>query len=347
MKKCYIDILASPKALLPLKSKNGVLSDSENNTYGIWNGIPLLLSDDNFTEWHRELMEAILWEYPDELNEMYKRIPFNSDPNEEYKQTIRKLLKDKNGIEAALERYAQNETDRWIAKQDLNDSELQKAFEKYSSYSNGRKRVKTKIMPKNTFIYKSYKKFSEACFKNDVKTIIELATGAGGATASLAINMSRDMKLYTVDISPDCLSNAFGISKYTHRKNIFPICANFWYMPFKSECADLVCTFCGLDESRENNKTLSEIKRILKPDGRFVCVSRKNSFMRQARILENFGFNEKECEALMKKCRLYSSFEELERQCENLGMELIWTQEISKDEKTVLVISEFKKIFQS
>lgn len=345
MKKYAVDILVSPKTLLPLKYEKGALTDSENNTYRIWNGIPILLPDDNSFEWHRELMEAILWEYPDELNKMYSRIQHNSDPNIEYKITITKLLKNKNGIKSALERYAENKTDKWIAKEDLSDEELQKAFKKYSTYSNGRKRVKTKRRPKNTFIYKSYKKFKDVCFKNNPKTIIELATGAGGGTASLAINMSKNTKLYTVDIAPDCLANAFGIAKYTNRKKIFPICANFWYLPFKDESAELICTFCGLDESRENNKTLSEINRILKTGGSFVCVSRKNSFMRQAKILEDFGFTEKECEELMKKCRLYSSFDELKNCCAELGMENIYTEEITKDEKTVFVISEFKKLF--
>ncbi len=171
---------------------------------------------------------------------------------------------------------------------------------------------------------------------------MELATGAGGGTASVALYMPKDCNLYTVDIGFDCLGNAFGVAKY-QKKNIIPVCANFWYLPFKDQSFDTVCTACGLDESREIIETLKEVSRVLTANGRFVVVSRNNAFMRQHRILEPFGFTEEETLEILKDCRMYSDLNNLDEICETLGMKLVSRKEYRDNENVAFSVSEYRK----
>lgn len=171
---------------------------------------------------------------------------------------------------------------------------------------------------------------------------MELATGAGGGTASVALYMPKKCNLYTVDIGFDCLGNAFGIGKY-QKKKIVPVCANFWYLPFKDKTFKTVCTVCGLDESREILETLKEVSRVLSDNGRFVVVSRNNAFMRQHRILKPFGFTEKETLEILKDCRMYSDLNSLDVICDTLGMKLISRKEYRDNENVTFSVSEYSK----
>lgn len=154
--------------------------------------------------------------------------------------------------------------------------------------------------------------------------------------------MSKDCDLYTVDIGFDCLGNAFGISKY-QKKKIIPVCANFWYLPFKDKTFNTVCTVCGLDESREIIETLKEVSRVLTNNGRFIVTSRNNAFMRQYRILKPFGFTEKETLEILKDCRMYSDLNNLDEICNSLGMKLKSRKEYRDNENIAFSVSEYTK----
>ena len=121
------------------------------------------------------------------------------------------------------------------------------------------------------------------------------------------------------------------------------MCANFWYLPFKDKTFDTVCTACGLDESRELIETLKEVSRILADNGRFVVVSRNNAFMRQHRILEPFGFTEKETLEILKDCRMYSDLNNLDEICDSLGLKLISRKEFRDNESIAFSVSEYRK----
>ena len=64
-------------------------------------GIPVILPENTSAIWHRELIEVILWQYPEKIKEMYEEINFSKNPadiTEVYIKWIRNLLVDKNGI---------------------------------------------------------------------------------------------------------------------------------------------------------------------------------------------------------------------------------------------------------
>ncbi len=343
MKKAFYDYLISINTHKKLvKDKHTLRTSDREEKYKLIFGVPIMLPINIKADWHRELIEIILWEYPEEIEKIYKEIPKATDYSEIYIKHICRILKDKSGIMQAIENYSNTDTNRWIiSNTNCSVSLNQKLkFLKYAKRSNGKTRTETKINGKGIFAV--YPHFGKAVNINNPKTIVELGTGAGGGTAAVVLNMANETLLFTVDIGFDCLGNALGIAKYQN-KNIIPICANFWQLPFASNSIDSVCTYNGLDESRENEMTVAEVSRILKSGGVFTVVSRKNAFMRQGKILEPFGFTQNEITELMKKCRVYSSIKTLEEICKKHGLILQFCQEFDRENNLIFVLSQFIK----
>ena len=328
-----------------IAKKNSLVSTDGEENYSVIEGVPVLLPEKTNPDWCRELLEIIFWEYPDVITKIYEEIRNDdvNDWNEVYLKYIKEIHGTKENILSAFDSYRQKATDVWITgdKSGNITKEQIKAFKKFNKKSIGEKRTITKISGTGS-IWDRYRYFGELVCKEKTDKILELATGAGGGTASVALYMPEDCKLYTVDIGFDCLGNAFGVGKY-QKKNIIPVCANFWYLPFKDKTFDTICTACGLDESRELIETLKEVSRILADNGRFVVISRNNAFMRQHRILEPFGFTEKETIEILKGCRMYSDLNNLDEICDSLGLKLISRKEYRDNENIAFSVSEYRK----
>ncbi len=326
-------------------NKNKLVSMDGEESYSIIEGVPILLPEKTNPDWSRELLEIIFWEHPDSIRKIYEEIENDNvvDWNDTYLKYIKEIHGTKENILNAFDSYRQKSTVVWITGDKTGNitKEQIKTFKKFNKKSIGEKRTTTKINGTGS-IWDRYRYFGELVCKEETDKILELATGAGGGTASVALYMPRDCKLYTVDIGFDCLGNAFGIGKY-QKKNIVPVCANFWYLPFKDKSFKTVCTACGLDESREIVETLKEVSRVLADNGRFVVVSRNNAFMRQHRVLEPFGFTEKETLEILKNCRMYSDLNSLDEICETLDMKLVSRREYTDNENVVFSVSEYRK----
>lgn len=326
-------------------NKNKLVSTDGTENYSVIKGVPVLLPEKTNPDWSRELIEIIFWEHPDVITKIYEEIENDNvvDWNEVYLKYIEEIHGTKENILKAFDSYKQKETDVWITGDksgNITNKQIE-TFEKFNKKSIGEKRTVTKINGTGS-LWDRYRYFGELVCKEKTDKILELATGAGGGTASVALYMSNDCDLYTVDIGFDCLGNALGIAKY-QKKNIIPVCANFWYLPFKDKSFKTVCTACGLDESREIIETLKEVARILADGGRFVVVSRNNAFMRQFRILEPFGFTENETIDILKSCRMYSDLNNLDGICDSLGMKLISRKEYEDNENISFSVSEYRK----
>ena len=304
---------------------------------------PILLPSSDASGWHRELVEMILWEHPDAIEAIYSdETQWRKDPNALYRQTIRDVVGGKPEILHTVERYTAADTGKWLPKKSANQTISHSAkldFLKYSTASNGKRRTQTVMTSIHKDAYTGYRAMIAACASHQ---ILELSTGAGTGTAIVAYVMPKDARLYTVDIDFSCLGNAAGIARY-HEKTVFPVCANFWYLPFADASFDLVCTLNGLDESREIQRTLAEAARVLRPGGQFLVFSRKSAYMRQNRILADFGFNAAETEALLRTCRMYASAEDLIERCREYHLHLTETMAFSSDETLTWVISLFQK----
>ncbi len=336
----------SHKELLLIKNK--LISMDGKESYTVIKGVPVLLPEKTNPDWNRELLEILFWEHPYVITRIYEEIKRDnvSDWNEIYIKYIKKIHGTKENILKAFDSYKKKETDVWITGDKTgNITKTQiKQFDKFNKKSTGEKRTITKINGTGS-LWDRYRYFGELVCKEQTDKILELATGAGGGTASIALYMPNDCDLYTVDIGFDCLGNAFGIARY-QKKRIIPVCANFWYLPFKDKSFKTICTVCGLDESREIIVTLKEVSRVLADNGRFVVVSRNNAFMRQHRILEPFGFTEKETLEILKDCRMYSDLNSLDKICDILGMELISRKEYRDNENVANSVSEYRKQFE-
>ena len=51
--------------------KKSFITDDKSEKFDIVKNVPILLANEEKSEWHRELIEAILWEHPEEITEMY------------------------------------------------------------------------------------------------------------------------------------------------------------------------------------------------------------------------------------------------------------------------------------
>lgn len=342
MDMALLDYCVSPQTHEKLSLSGNKLISKSKAEYKIIRNVPILLPDEVKARWFRELIEVLLWEYPQEIEKIHEELEHTAVYNDVYVKYIQKLLKDKQGILNAVEAYSKQNTEKWVV-QNSNKTVIAKQkleFAKYSRKSIGKKRTETKINAKG--IFEVYPYFGKAVNKAHPQTIVELGTGAGGGTAAAALAMKDSSILFTVDIGFACLGNAIAIAKY-QKKNIVPVCANFWYLPFANCCIDAVCTYNGLDESRETERTVSEVSRILKKGGTFTVVSRKNSSMRQAAVLKPFGFTDEEIMCIMKKCRLYSDIDTLDEICLKHNLRLNIRNEFVRNENLTSVLSEYIK----
>ena len=342
MKTIYVAPQSHKELIL---NNNEFVSFDGKESYSVIKGVPILLPENTNPDWSRELIEIIFWEHPDVITKLYEEIKSGNvaDWNEVYLKYIKEIHRTKENILKVFDSYKKKETDIWITGDgtgNITNTQM-KDFDKFNKKSIGEKRTITKVEGTGS-IWDRYRYFGELVCKEQTDKILELATGAGGGTASVALYMSNDCDLYTIDIGFDCLGNAFGIAKY-QKKRVIPVCANFWYLPFKDKSFKTICTACGLDESREIIETLKEVSRVLADNGRFVVVSRNNAFMRQHRILESFGFTEKETLEILKDCRMYSDLHNLDELCESLGMNLISRKEYKDNENIAFSVSEYRK----
>lgn len=329
---------------LVLNKKHFITSDGTEK-YTVIKGVPIFLPQKTNPDWARELLEIIFWEYPEEIDKIFSEMEagVNDDWNEIYVEHIKKIFGTKENVLKAFDSYKRKETSDWIVGDksgNIRKKQL-KDFRKFSKKHNGKKRTITKI--KGTgMLWDMYRYFAETVCKEKADRILELATGAGGGTASVALYMSKECELYTIDIGFDCLGNALGIAKY-QKKKIIPVCANFWYQPFKNKTFDTVCTVCGLDESREISETIKEASRVLTDNGRFIVTSRNNAFMRQHRVLEPFGFTKEETLEILKGCRMYSDLNNLDEICSSFGLKLKSRKEFRDSESIAFSVSEYSK----
>ena len=343
-KKINLETLCTPQSKQPLVRRgNRFITADGRERFPIVFGVPILLPRSDAADWHRELVEMILWEHPDEIEQIYaNEEAWRKDPNGLYRDYIRRLVGGKEEIRQAIDRYAAADTGQWLPQKNSRQTipwKEKRDFLNYATVKNGKHRLMTAQTSPSKAAYHYYGETVAQC---GAKSILELSTGAGTGTSLAANAMADDARLYTVDIGFSCHGNAAGIAKHL-RKSIQPVCANFWYLPFRDEAFDLVCTLNGLDESREIQRTLSQTARVLKAGGHFLVFSRKSAFMRQRGVLEEFGFSQRETEDCLQKCRLYASAEHLIGLCREHRLALISSKEFVKDETTTWVVSLFQK----
>lgn len=137
----------SPMTKEALTKKRNSFIDKSGNKFSIVKGVPVLLPPEYMADWHRELIEVLLWEHPDEIAKIYKEKNWNSDPVGVYTAYISRILHDKEGIIRAFESYGKQDTAKWIIpiKSKPISNAQKRGFKQYSSKRIGKKRTETKL----------------------------------------------------------------------------------------------------------------------------------------------------------------------------------------------------------
>jgi len=140
----------------------------------------------------------------------------------------------------------------------------------------------------------------------DGLVILELGSGAGVGTWSVASQLRPGSVFVSTDFDAMCIKNADGIARHLGLEDrVTGLLANFWRLPFADQSLDAVCTHYALDEAREVPSILAEVARVLRPGGRFILTARINPWDRQRRFMEPFGIAPEECNALLRRVRLH------------------------------------------
>ena len=243
-----------------------------------------------------------------------------NDPDlydEKWNELLLETIKTKEGFIRRVEDYAANATLTWsdqispycdvIVRDDI-DSSLP-----YATLELGKERHElfTKYL---SGWAKHLPDYGQAVNNQDGQYILELATGSGLGLWAVLKDFSAfpTSRLLSIDIDFPCTRNAEGIAQYIGvNDRVAGLPANFWFLPFVDEMFDCVCTHYGFDESREVQRTMQEVSRVLLPGGRFVVVARKNPYDRQTTLMSLFNISADECNPLLKKARLYSGPDDL------------------------------------
>jgi len=98
-------------------------------------------------------------------------------------------------------------------------------------------------------------------------SVLEIGPGPGTFTFEAAKRVGEQGNLVTVDIQPSVVSRLSNRLRAKGMTNVTPVVASAHNLPFSNNAFDRVFLVGVLGEIPDKNKTLSEVKRILKNEG--------------------------------------------------------------------------------
>lgn len=240
----------------------------------------------------------------------------------EKQEFILQNIPTKNEFLKRISYYEKHGKPVWIAGRnpccdDLSISQLQKA---YKNESRGAERAET-VEGGIASWAKHIEFYSDSIILNRDNHILELTTGAGFGTVSVARSM-RDRDFYVgVDIDCKCAKNAEGIMRHYGRSGV-GIATSLWNLPFDDETFNVVCSHLGIDECREVPTILSEAVRVLEPGGRIVLTLNDSGYRRIKYYSDIYNIGEDEALDCLRRVRKYADRTQLEEIMEGLNMTL-------------------------
>ena len=102
--------------------------------------------------------------------------------------------------------------------------------------------------------------------------VAEVGCGSGAYTLHVAEKIGPEGKVYAIDIQQKMLDQLQNKMDKHKVKNIEPIKANAYELPFTDSSLDLVYLVTVLQEIPNRSQALAEIRRVLRPGG-IIAVS--------------------------------------------------------------------------
>ena len=99
---------------------------------------------------------------------------------------------------------------------------------------------------------------------------LEIGCGSGAFTTFVARAIGNDGIVYALDIQPkmlEQLKNKLNRAENKDIRNISTVLASAYDLPFPDDSLDIVYMVSVFQEIPDKNKTLKEMKRVLKPGG--------------------------------------------------------------------------------
>lgn len=100
-------------------------------------------------------------------------------------------------------------------------------------------------------------------------TVLEVATGTGLVALKIASTADH---VHAIDISPQMIDEAKKKAEETGINNVTFSVEDAYALPFSDGMFDSVICNNALHNMKQPEDALSEIKRVLKPDGRFIVI---------------------------------------------------------------------------
>jgi len=186
--------------------------------------------------------------------------------------------------------------------------------------------------------------YGKAVNDADHQTIVELGTGAGLGTWAVLKRLRPGSSLLSTDFDYACVKNADALAKHFGLEgHAAGILANYWQLPFGASSIDVVCAHYSLDECREVPAALSEAARVLGSGGRFMLITRMDSWDRQRIFVEPFGITREECVDLMRQARLMCDPEQLIAWAKACGLMLLSRKDYAPEGSHARVLMVFQK----
>ena len=308
---------------LSLDERGTNLVDATNGQlFPIIDEIPVLLPKRYIADWANNVLEVM---YLDRALPITKEI-IQKHGQEGFQKAIRQRIKSdlgKLGVQEAFERYSKMPVQKrlecffYSTVQDRGGEEVivDKATlsrsQKYKSSENGQKRFRKYkgVLRDNPMNLPHY---ARAVAQTKPCSIVELGCGSGFGSCVVIDSLTAKQLFFPIDVDYACTANCVGIRKWLRKKTaICPVVASFWFLPFPDKSIDVVCSHCGIDETREVPRVLQEAARVLKDGGKFIAVSRTGPTGMLQFLLDDLGFSHEELGGLASQARLYAGQEYL------------------------------------
>ncbi|HEY9077730.1 MAG TPA: class I SAM-dependent methyltransferase [Anaerolineaceae bacterium] len=101
-------------------------------------------------------------------------------------------------------------------------------------------------------------------------TVLEIGCGSGAYTTAIAKAVGNQGKVYALDIQPDMLlllQQKLALPENIKITNVELVNRSAYDLPFANDSIDLVYMITVLQEIPDKQRTLKEVKRVLKPGG--------------------------------------------------------------------------------